>query len=150
MVERIDTTPQKWYRLRNPVRLVFNMLVCEVAKLMPVKIKNHMYRMIGVKIGKGTVIAPHVQIDPFFPEKIEIGENVLIGWSAKILTHEFDNESCLKGAVKIEDGALIGHGAANRPGVEIGKNATVGAQSFINRDVEENEKAGGVPVEKIG
>ncbi len=149
MTEKLDVPPQKWYRLRNPFRLVFNLLICEIAKVMPVRIKNAMYRMIGVEIGKGAVIAPHVQIDPFFPEKITIGEDALIGWGAKILTHEFNNNSCIKGKVEIGKDTLIGHGTANRPGITVGENATVGAQSFINRDIEEDEKVGGVPVEKI-
>ncbi len=149
MTEKVDVPPQKWYKLRNPFKLVFNLLICEIAKIMPVKLKNWMYRMIGVEIVKGTVIAPHVQIDPFFPEEISIGENALIGWGAKVLAHEFDNDSCIKGEATIGDDVLIGHGTANRPGIKVGDNATVGAQSFINRDVEENEKVGGVPVEKI-
>lgn len=149
MVEHRDIPPQKWYRLRNPVRTIFNFIICEIAKIMPIRLKNSLYRMIGVKIGKNTVLAPHVQIDPFFPEKIEIGDNVLVGWGAKLLAHEFDNESCRVGKLRIEDEALVGHGTANRPGVKIGENATVGAQSFINRDIEEDEKVGGVPVREI-
>lgn len=149
MVEHRDISPQKWYRLGNPVRLTFNLIICEIAKLMPVTVKNAMYRFIGVKIGKGSVLAPHVQVDPFFPEKIEIGDNVLVGWGAKLLTHEFNNDGCRTGKLEIEDDALVGHGTSNRPGVKIGENATVGAQSFINRDVEEDEKVGGVPVREL-
>lgn len=149
MVEIKDIEPHKWYTLGNPIRLVFNILVCEIAKLMPIPVKNFLYRMIGVKIGENAVIAPHVQIDPFFPEKIEIGDNVLIGWGAKILTHEFNKEGCRIGEFKAEDDVLIGHGSSNRPGIEIEENATVGAQSFINRDVEKDEKVGGVPIKKL-
>lgn len=149
MVEIKDVEPGKWYRLGKPIRLLINLVVCEVAKIMPVKVKNFLYRRIGVTIGEGTVIAPHVQIDPFYPEKIKIGENVLVGWGAKILTHEFNRKGCRVGKLEIGDNSLIGHGASNRPGITVGENATVGAQSFINRDIEEDEKVGGVPVREL-
>ena len=62
------------------IRLFFNSFVCHICRIIPfIEIKNSMYRMIGVKIGKNVVIAAYTIIDPFFPELITIEDNVIVG-----------------------------------------------------------------------
>jgi len=75
-----------WLWLTYPT--VRNIYACELAKYLPNKPKNAVYRHLGVEIGEGSVIAPHAQIDPFFPDRITIGEDSVIGWDTKLLTHE--------------------------------------------------------------
>lgn len=149
MDEKKDLDAQEWYKLRNPIRIIINAVVCELCKYLPIKLKNFLYRIIGVEIGKNSVIAPHVQIDPFFPDKITIGDNVVVGWGAKILTHEYAKEGYIVGSVEIKDNVLVGHSSSTRPDTVIEDNATVGAHSFVNKDIKKGETVGGVPVKKI-
>ena len=132
------------------IRLFFNSFICHISRLIPfIKIKNSMYRIIGVKIGKNVVIAAYTVIDPFFPQLITIEDNVIIGVGATILAHEYSQEKLIKGKVHIKERALIGAGSLIRCGVTIGKNSVVGAKSFVNKDVPDYTKVGGVPAKII-
>ena len=37
--------------------------ICHICKLLPPKMKNELYRLIGVEIGENVLIATYVQID---------------------------------------------------------------------------------------
>jgi serine acetyltransferase len=50
-----------------------------------------------------------------------------------------------EGEVIIQEGACIGSHTTVMPGITIGKNATIGAHSFVNKDIPENSVAFGVP-----
>lgn len=145
---------------RNPVydypkhvsrlRLYFNSLICHICRIVPsIEIKNSLYRVIGVKIGKNVVIAAYTIIDPFFPELITIEDNVIVGVGATILAHEYSQEMLRKGKVHIKKRALIGAGSLIRCGVTIGEHAIVGAKSFVNKDVPDFTTVGGVPAKII-
>ena len=132
------------------LRLFFNSFVCHIGRLIPfIEIKNSLYRMIGVKIGKNVVIAAYTVIDPFFPELITIDDNVIIGVGSTILAHEYTQEKLRKGKVHIKKRALIGAGSLIRCGVTIGENAVIGAKSYVNKDVPDNTFVGGVPAKII-
>jgi len=111
--------------------------------------KNPIYRALGVDIGATSVISPSVVVDPFFPEKITIGEGSLVGWGTKLLTHEAYAEEWHVGPITIGDDVTVGHSCSTRPGVTIGDGATVAANSFVNRDVDAGEQVGGVPIEPL-
>jgi len=98
-------------------------------------IKCLLYRLLGVEIGKGVFISPEVVIDPHFPDLIEIGDYVIIGYGAKIFTHEFDGSTYTLGRVKIGKGAVVGGFATIRGGVEIGEMVTVPVQKIVSRDM---------------
>lgn len=149
MERKKDIEAKEWYKLRNPVRIIINAVVCEVCKYLPIKLKNFLYRRIGVKIGSNSVISPHVQIDPFFPDKITIGDDVVVGWGTKILTHEYVKGGYIVGEVEIKDNVLVGHSSSTRPETIIEDSATVAAHSFVNRDIKKGETVGGVPVKEI-
>jgi len=128
------------------IRLFFNSIVCHICRVIPfIEIKNSLYRMIGVKIGKNVVIAAYTIIDPFFPELITIEDNVIVGVGATILAHEYTQEKLRKGKVHIKKRALIGAGSLIRCGITIGEHAVVGAKSFVNKDVPDFTTVGGVP-----
>jgi acetyltransferase-like isoleucine patch superfamily enzyme len=129
------------------IRLFFNSFVCHICRIIPfIKMKNSLYRMIGVKIGKNVVISAYVIIDPFFPGLITIEDNVIVGVGATILSHEYSQEKLRKGKVHIKKRALIGAGSLVRCGVTIGEHAVIGAQSFVNKDIPDHTIAGGVPI----
>lgn len=121
----------------------------EVCKYLAPQIKAPLYRAFGADIGERTTVAPHVVVDPFFPEKVSVGDDTIIGWGTKLLTHEAYTDEWLVGPVHIGDNVTIGHSSSLRPGVTIGDGATVAAHSFVNRDVEPGETVGGVPIETL-
>lgn len=130
-------------------KLFINIIICHICKLLPLDMKNGLYRLIGVKIGKNVVIAPYVQIDPFFPEFITLEDNVIIGWGAKIFTHEFTQNKIRKGKVHVKKRALIGGFSVVRSGVTIGKHAVVSLNSFVTKDIKDYDTVGGNPAKKI-
>ncbi|MBN2066100.1 MAG: acyltransferase [Candidatus Thermoplasmatota archaeon] len=132
------------------LQLFFNSTVCHICRLVPsIRMKNALYRMIGVKVGKNVVIAAYTIIDPFFPELITIEDNVIIGVGSTILAHEYSQEKLRKGKVLVKKRALIGADCLIRCGVTIGKHAVVSAKSFVNKDVPDYAVAGGVPAKVI-
>jgi acetyltransferase-like isoleucine patch superfamily enzyme len=132
------------------IRLFLNSFVCHICRVIPfIEIKNSLYRMIGVKIGKNVVIAAYTIIDPFFPEFITIEDNVIVGVGATIVAHEYTQEKLRKGRVHIKKRALIGAGSLIRCGVTVGEHAVVGAKSFVNKDVPDFTIVAGVPAKII-
>ena len=129
------------------IKLFLNSFICHICRIIPfIGMKNSLYRLIGVKIGKNVVISAYAIIDPFFPELITIDDNVIIGVGATILAHEYSQEKLRKGRVHIKKRALIGAGSLIRCGITIGEHAVIGAKSFVNKDVPDHATAGGVPV----
>jgi len=100
-------------------------------------IKCALYKLIGVKIGKGVFISTQVVIDPHFPQLIEIQDYAIIGYGAKIFTHEFSDSTYTIGRVEIGEGVIVGAFAMIRAGVKIGKNVTVTLQRTISKDIGE-------------
>ncbi len=94
------------------------------------------YRCIGVRIGKGVFIAPDVVIDVHFPDLIEIHDYVILGYGARIFTHEFSDATYTIGRVAIGEGAVIGGFASIRGGVIIGKDVTVRINKIVSRNIE--------------
>ncbi len=140
----------QWYRIRNPLRVIFNFLVIYFCKYLPsLKVKNFLYGIIGTKLGKNVSVGLGVVFDIFFPELIEIGDDSLIGYNTTILTHEFLINEWRKGPVKIGKSVMIGANCLILPGVEVGDNATVSAFSLVNKDVEKESFVGGVPIRVI-
>lgn len=149
MVNVVDLSPGEWYRLVNPVRFAVTFLSFELFKYLPPRIKALLYRAFGADIGDRTTISPHVVVDPFFPDKVSIGDDTIIGWGTKLLTHEAYTDKWHIGPVHIGDEVTVGHSCSLRPGVTVGDGATVAAHSFVNRDVEPGETVGGVPIETL-
>ena len=92
-------------------------------------------------------------------ERVTIGRSVLIAQSVYISDHSharrsrdvpIKDQGVTKIApVTIRDGAWIGFGAVILPGVTIGKNAVVGANSVVREDVPDQCVAAGVPAKII-
>lgn len=140
----------KWYRVKNPLRVVFNFVMIYTARYCPsLALKRVLLRTTGMKIGASTSIALSATFDIFFPELIEIGENCIIGYNATVLAHEFLIDEYRTGRVKIGDNVLIGANTTVLAGVMIGDNAQVSAMTLVNKDVLKNAKVGGVPLRSI-
>ena len=92
--------------------------------------------------------------------RIEIGENVLIGAGACIwdndfhpldsgLRHNPDNSAIVTKPVFIEDNVFIGAHSIILKGVRIGKNAIIGAGSVVTRSVSSDDVVAGNPARSI-
>jgi len=139
-----------WAGVKNPFRVALNFLLIEICKYLPsLRLKNFLYRLIGIKIGKNAAIGLAVQFDIFYPELIYISENALIGYNTTILAHEFLQNELRTGKVAIGKNVLIGACTVVLPGVEIGDGAVVSALSLVNNDIPKNSFYGGIPARRL-
>jgi len=93
-------------------------------------------------IGFGTYIGAHAGV--------EIGDRVQIGGGVKIYSlSTIDNK---QGKITIKINAKIGANSVVMPNVIIGRNAVVGALSFVQyrTRILPNEKWAGIPAKRIG
>lgn len=94
--------------------------------------------------------------------KVEIGQGVLIGSNVYISDHSHGSivseekgippiEKALysKGSVCIGDNTWIGDGVVIMPGVTVGKEAIIGANAVVTRDIPDFSVAVGVPAKVI-
>lgn len=118
------------------------------------RIENYIdyFRKMGVKIGNN-VDMYDVSIDSLFPFLVEIGDNCIITGGTKILAHDASLGLFLHkykvGRVKIHDNTFIGMDAIIMPGVEIGPNAIIGANSVVTKTVPPNSVVAGAPARLI-
>lgn len=104
-------------------------------------IKVFLYRLIGVKIGTGVFISPDVIIDPHFPWTITLRDYCILGWGAKLFSHEYMDNTYRIGRIVIDEAAIVGAYAMIRGGTKIGKGAEVPYGSIIIKDVESGTKS---------
>ncbi|MFQ6020714.1 MAG: acyltransferase [Candidatus Aenigmatarchaeota archaeon] len=142
---------RRWFKLRNPIKILFNSFIITLLRYFPSSgLKNFLYRsLLGVKIGKRVVISPDVILDPLFPELIEIGDDTLIGWGARIFTHEFSINKVKIGKIKIGKKVLVGGFSLVRPDIIIEDNVFIASHSYVNKNVKKNSIVGGIPIKKL-
>ena len=97
-----------------------------------------LYRLIGMKIGKGVFLSPDVILDPHFPELIEINDYAIIGWGTHLFCHEYNGDKYRLGRITVGRGAVIGGFSIIRGGVVIGENAQVASTCIVYKDVPNN------------
>ena len=147
--KREDKSLRRWKEIKSRKRVLMNYIVMLICRFLPdIEFKNRFYRRVGMKIGKNVSIFG-TNLDIFFPEMIEIGDNSIIGNNVSILTHEFVVGSWRKGPVKIGKNVTVGTMTLILPGLEIGDNATIAAYSLVNKNVEPGSFVGGVPIRKL-
>lgn len=139
-----------WTSYVNPVRVCINFAVIYTCRFIPsLRLKNVLYRLVGIKIGRGVSIGLMAMFDVFFPQLITIGDNSIIGYNSTILAHEFLIREWATGEVVIGSDVMIGANSTVLAGVHIGDNAVVSAFSLVNGDIEGNSFAGGVPARSL-
>ncbi|MFO7245892.1 MAG: acyltransferase [Thermaerobacter sp.] len=132
-------------------KVVRNFIVITAARYVPwLGVKNAMYRMLGMRVGRDVAFGLMAMPDVFFPELISIGDNSLVGYNTTILTHEFLTREWRTGPVEIGRNVMIGANCTILPGVRIGDGAVVGAHSLVNRDIPPGVVAAGVPARVLG
>lgn len=106
------------------------------------------WRVVGLDnftLGNNVEIGSFTVIDA--KEGVTIEDNVKIGWSCSILSYSTIDDK--KGKVILKRGCKIGANSVILPGITIGENATVGANSFVNKNIPSNETWVGSPARKL-
>jgi len=135
-------------------------------------IRKNIYRLFGVKIGRGSTI--HMWTNFFMPKNIKIGNDSIIGNNAfldgraplvignhtdiasEVMIYNSEHNinsidfSAREEKVEIGDYCFIGPRVIILPGVKIGKGCVIGAGAVVTKDVTDFSVVGGVPAEVIG
>lgn len=134
--------------------------------------RRNIYRLFGVKIGKGTTI--HMWASFFNPGGVKIGEDTIIGdhcfldgrsklnignhvdIASQVLIynseHDIEAEDfrAVTAPVEIGNYVFIGPRAIILPGVTVGEGAIIGAGAVVTKDIEPYKIVGGIPAKEIG
>nr|WP_256486755.1 acyltransferase [Haladaptatus sp. AB618] len=141
---------QYWADARSPLRVAIQYIVIWLVRINPsLRLKNWLLRGIGVTIGRGVSWGLESTPDVFWPDLITVEDHAIIGYDATILCHEFLQDEYRTGEVVIGERAMIGANATILPGVEIGDNARVAANSLVTRDVPPGATVAGVPATEM-
>lgn len=157
MGRRLEThkTPERnslrsWHKVVNPLRVCWNFLLIQTARVLPsLTLKNAVYRLAGVKVGRDASVGLMAMFDVFFPQLITIGQNSVIGYNATILAHEFLVAEWRTGPVVVGADVMIGANSTILAGVTIGDGAVVAAGAVVVSDVAPGEFVAGVPARPV-
>ncbi len=139
------------YRTISRFKAVRNFAFIQLSRYCPsLPVKNWIYRrVLGMKVGRHTAFALMVMVDVFFPERITIGDNSIIGYNTTLLTHEYLIKEYRLGDIRIGSNVMIGANVTILPGVTIGDGAVVAAGSVVHKDVAPNTRVGGNPLREL-
>lgn len=139
-----------WTSAVNPLKVVFTYVLIWVARIAPsLRLRNWALRRIGVTVESGVAWALEATPDVFWPERITLRADCIVGYDATLLTHEFLQDEYRTGDVVVGERAMIGAGAVVLPGVEIGADAQIAANSLVAEDVPPETTVAGVPAEPL-
>jgi maltose O-acetyltransferase len=137
-----------WPDAKHPLRVVLNYVVIVLARHSPsLRVKNWLLRRIGVSVSPGVSWGLESTPDVFWPELITVKRDAIIGYDATLLCHEFLQDEYRTGEIRIGERAMVGAGTIVLPGVEIGPDAQIAANSLVTADVPRGETWAGVPAE---
>jgi acetyltransferase-like isoleucine patch superfamily enzyme len=149
----VEGTNALWqiYRTVSKWKAFHNFIWIQITRYSPsLSFKRWVYRKcLGMEVGENTAFALMVMVDVFFPEKIHIGSNSIIGYNTTILAHEYLIKEYRLGDVHIGSNVMIGANTTILPGVRIGDYAVVGAGSVVHKDVEAGSFVAGNPLQVI-
>jgi carbonic anhydrase/acetyltransferase-like protein (isoleucine patch superfamily) len=135
----------KWF-IHNGLTYLVRFTFLEFATPSPLNVLY--YKMMGMKIGRGTVINSTWISDP---SMIELGNRVTIGGSVTMVAHYGQGGLLIIAPIKIGDGCTIGLKSSLMGGAVIGDNAKILPHSVVlpKTVVPAGETWGGVPAQKI-
>lgn len=103
----------------------------------------------GMKCGQNFSRQQGCFIDPTHCWLIQIGDNVTFSIRVTVLAHDASMKSIVGyariGKVTIGDNVFVGANATILPGVSIGKNSVIAANSVVTKDVPEGVVVAGNP-----
>ena len=100
--------------------------------------QHHEHLKCGSKVDIGAFTYINAQ------QGVLLGDDVQIGSHCSLYTVSTIDDK--QGGIKIGNGSKVGTHSTIMPGVTIGDNVTIGAYSFVNKDIPSNVMAWGVPV----
>ncbi|WP_262176200.1 acyltransferase [Haloarcula laminariae] len=140
-----------WPAGKGRLRVMVNYVVILVCRISPsLRLKNWLLRRLGVTVGEGVAWGLESTPDVFWPEHITVEADAIVGYDATLLCHEFLQDEYRTGEVVVGERAMVGAGAIVLPGVEIGADAQVAANSLVVEDVPPGTTVAGVPAEPVG
>ena len=139
-----------WTEAKSPLRVVLNYLAVWVIRIAPsLRLKNWVLRRLGATVEPGVAVGLEATPDVFWPELLTIRADAVVGYDATLLCHEFLQAEYRTGEVVIGERAMIGAGAVVLPGVEVGADAKVAANSLVTGDVSPGTTVAGVPARPV-
>ncbi len=139
-----------WTDAKSPLAVARNYLLVWLVRLSPsLRLKNWVLRRIGVDVGDGASWGLEATPDVFWPERITVGADAIVGYDAVLLCHEFLQDEYRVGDVVVGDRAMLGAKVTVLPGVHIGEDAQVAANSLVADDVPAGQTVAGVPAEPV-
>jgi len=87
--------------------------------------------------------------DVFWPELLTVREDAIVGYDATLLCHEFLQDEYRTGEIIVGERAMVGADTLVLPGVEIGADARVAANSLVTEDVPPGTTVAGVPARPV-
>lgn len=131
-------------------RFYLNFFIAKVARLIDYSpIKVFLYRLTGMKIGTGVFISPDVILDPHYPSLITLEDYCILGWGARLFTHEYSDNKYRVGRIRIGRGAVVGGYSTIRGGVTVGEMTDVPYGSIIYKDISEHTTARSLVRERL-
>lgn len=117
--------------------------------------KLYLSRLIkhGMMLGKNFQMEKGCNIDANFPWLVDIGSNVTFASNVCVLVHDGSTKKVLGyskvGRVRIGNNVFVGYRSVILPGVTIGDNSIVGANSCVTHSVPDNVVVAGSPARVI-
>jgi len=139
-----------WTDAKSPITVALNYLVVWLIRISPsLRLKSWLLRRLGATVGSGVSWGLEATPDVFWPERIELGDDVIVGYDSVLLCHEFLQDEYRLGDVVVGDRAMLGAKVTVLPGVHIGEDAQVAANSLVADDVPPGKTVAGVPAEPV-
>jgi acetyltransferase-like isoleucine patch superfamily enzyme len=139
-----------WTDAKSPLRVALNYLLVWVARVVPsLRARNWALRRLGASVAPGVAWGLEATPDVFWPELITLDAHCIVGYDATLLCHEFLQAEYRTGEIVVGERAMVGAGAVVLPGVEIGADARVAANSLVADDVPPGATVAGVPAEVV-
>ena len=114
----------------------------EIGFKLPSIISRHAYFSKNSRIGEGSIVMHGVVVNAFS----SIGVNCILNTNTTIEHDVVIGNNChvaggavVNGGVKIGNGTFIGSGVVIKQGIKIGNNCVVRANTFVSKDLKNNE-----------
>lgn len=115
-------------------------------------LRVRLHRWRGVKMGTGVFIGTDAILETAYPDRLSIGNGVVIGHRTLVIAHFRESASFRdehEAAVVIEDDVFIGPNVTILPNVRIGRGAVVTAGSVVSQSIPPLTMVQGVPARPI-
>ncbi|RPI11508.1 MAG: hypothetical protein EHM71_00665 [Zetaproteobacteria bacterium] len=114
--EEPNAIPWRTINLSLGRRILVAILVAVSFVMKGTPLKNRLYRLMGVHVGRNVEIMQLAWLDHFRPELIFIGDNTLIGAFSRLTVHAYDGAGRFRyGLIEIGANCVIGAGTGIGP-----------------------------------